>query len=68
MSSGVVFDDSRLSAGLPNFKLADVSLDSSLERMAAELKLAKGQLSANVIDGFHSEQDFSVSQNTPGQS
>jgi hypothetical protein len=53
-----------LSASLPNFNLADVSLDSSLERMAAELKLAKGQLSANLINGFHSNQDLSVPQNT----
>ena len=64
----VVFDDSRLYAGLPNFKLADISLDSSLERMAAELKLAKEQLRANFVNGFHSNQDRSVPRKTADSS
>jgi hypothetical protein len=57
-----------LSAGLPNFKLADVSLDSSLERMAAELKLPKGQLRTNFVNGFHSNQDRFVPRKTADSS
>ena len=50
---GVILNDCGLCAGLPDFGIADIALDSALEGMAAELEFSSGKLSANVMQCFH---------------
>ena len=49
----IVFNDSGMDSRLPDFGLADVSLNNPFEGMMAELKLTGGELPANVIERVH---------------
>ena len=51
----IVLNDSGMDSRLPDFGLADVSLNDPFEGMMAELKLTGGELSANVIKRVHRE-------------
>ena len=50
---GIIFNDSGLCPGLSDFGIANISLNSALKGMAAELELTSSELSANVIQHFH---------------
>ena len=50
---GIILNDSGLCPSLLDFCIADISLNSALKGMAAELEFTSSELSANVIQRFH---------------
>jgi len=50
---GIILNNSGLCPGLLDFGIANISLNSALKSMAAELEFTSSELSANVVQRFH---------------